>query len=101
VYLSFTIIVAIGMLMVRQKKISNIFFASVSSSVAFFIITNFGAWLSTPFYQKTGAGLAACYTAAIPFFHQTLLSDLFFVAILFGAYHLIKTKYPVLIESKV
>ncbi len=101
VYLSFTIIVVIGMLMIRQKKISNIFFASVSSSVAFFIITNFGAWLSTPFYEKTGAGLAACYTAAIPFFHQTLLSDLFFVGILFGAYHLIKTKYPVLAESKV
>lgn len=101
VYLSFAIIVLIGMLMIRQKKISNIFFASVSSSVVFFIITNFGAWISSPFYEKTGSGLAACYTAAIPFFHQTLLSDLFFVAILFGAYHLIKTKYPVLAESKI
>lgn len=101
VYLSFALIVVIGMLMIKQKKITNIFFASVTSSVAFFIITNFGAWLTSPFYAKTGAGLAACYTAAIPFFHQTLLSDLFFVGILFGAYHLIKTKYPVLAESKV
>lgn len=101
VYLSFALIVVIGMLMIKQKKITNIFFASVTSSVAFFIITNFGAWLTSPFYAKTGAGLAACYTAAIPFFHQTLLSDLFFVGILFGAYHLIKTKYPVLAESRV
>lgn len=101
VYLSFALIVVIGMLMIKQKKITNIFFASVTSSVAFFIITNFGAWLTSPFYAKTGAGLAACYTSAIPFFHQTLLSDLFFVGILFGAYHLIKTKYPVLAESKV
>ena len=101
VYLSFAVIVIIGMVMIKQKKISNIFFASVASSVVFFIITNFGAWVSSPFYEKTLTGLAACYTAAIPFFHQTLLSDLFFVGILFGLYHLVKSKFPLLAESKV
>jgi len=88
------------MLMIKQKKIGNIFFASVTASVVFFVLTNFGVWLSSPFYAKTGAGLAACYTAAIPFFHQTLLSDLFFVGLLFGLYHLVKMKFPVLAESK-
>ena len=101
VYLSFAVIVIIGMVMIKQKKISNIFFASVASSVVFFIITNFGAWVSSPFYEKTLTGLAASYTAAIPFFHQTLLSDLFFVGILFGLYHLVKSKFPLLAESKV
>ena len=101
VYLSFAAIVVIGMLMIKQKKVTNILLASVTSSVVFFIVTNFGAWLSSPFYAKTSAGLVACYTAAIPFFHQTLLSDLFFVGILFGAYHIIKSKYPVLAESKI
>jgi hypothetical protein len=98
VYLSFALIVVIGMTMLKTKKISSIFFASVISSVSFFIITNFGIWLSTNYYPKTGTGLAACYTAAIPFFHQTLLSDLFFVGVLFGAYHLIKQKLPQLAE---
>jgi hypothetical protein len=101
VYLSFALIVVLGMVMINQKKIGNIFFASVSASVSFFIITNFGVWISTPYYEKTGAGLAACYTAAIPFFHQTLLGDLFFVAILFGLYELVKTKFPQLAQSKV
>lgn len=101
VYISFTLIVIIGMLMIQQKNIGNIFLASVASSVVFFIVTNFGSWIMDPIYEKSGSGLLACYTAAIPFFHQTLLSDLFFVAILFGAYHLIKTKYPALAESKV
>jgi hypothetical protein len=101
VYLSFALIVVLGMVMIKQKKIGNIFFASVSASVSFFIITNFGVWISTPYYEKTGAGLAACYTAAIPFFHQTLLGDLFFVAILFGLYELVKTKFPQLAQSKV
>ena len=100
VYLSFALIVAIGILMLREKKVSNIFFASVISSVAFFIITNFGIWVSTPFYEKTGTGLAACYTAAIPFFHQTLLGDLFFVAMLFGLFEIVKAKVPSLSEVK-
>lgn len=101
VYLSFALIVTLGMLMIKQKKVGNIFFASVTASVMFFIITNFGVWLSTPYYVKTGAGLAACFTAAIPFFHQTLLSDLFFVTILFGLFELAKTKFPVLVQSKI
>jgi hypothetical protein len=84
--------------MLKTKKVSSIFFASVISSVSFFIITNFGIWLSTNYYPKTGVGFAACYTLAIPFFHQTLLSDLFFVGVLFGAYHLIKQKLPQLAE---
>jgi multidrug transporter EmrE-like cation transporter len=100
VYLSFALIVVLGMTMLKEKKIGNIFFASVISSVSFFIITNLGIWLSTGYYAKTGVGLAACYTAAIPFFHQTLLSDLFFVGLLFGLYHLAKIKFPVLAKSK-
>jgi len=101
VYLSFVLIVVIGMLMLKEKKVSNIFFASVISSVSFFIITNFGIWLSTPYYEKTGTGLAACFTAAIPFFHQTLLGDLFFVAIMFGLFEIIKVKIPSLAKVKV
>jgi hypothetical protein len=101
VYLSFGLIVVIGMTMLRTKKVSSIFLASVISSVSFFIITNFGIWISTGYYAKTSVGLAACYTAAIPFFHQTLLSDLFFVGVLFGAYHLAKQKLPQLAESKI
>ena len=101
VYLSFALIVGLGISMLKEKKIGSIFFASVISSVSFFIITNFGIWLSTGYYAKTGTGLAACYTAAIPFFHQTLLSDLFFVGVLFGAYYLAKQKLPQLAESKI
>jgi hypothetical protein len=101
VYISFVIIVGIGMLMIKQKKVTNIFLASVSSSVLFFIITNFGLWISTPYYEKTGAGLAACFTAAIPFFHQTLLGDFFFVALMFGVYELVKVKVSLLKEAGV
>jgi len=101
VYLSFILIVMIGMMMIKKKKISNIFLASVSSSVLFFVISNFGVWITGAYYSKDITGFTACYTAAIPFFHYTLLGDLFFVALLFGAYELARAKFPQLAESKI
>lgn len=100
VYLSFILIVMIGMSLKNKKKIGNIFLASISASVLFFIITNFALWLTGSLYPKTGAGLAACFTAAIPFFHYTLLGDLFFISVLFGAFELAKVKFPQLSEVK-
>jgi hypothetical protein len=47
------------------------------------------------------AGLIACYVAAIPFFHYTLLGDLFFVGALFGLFELAKMKFPQLAKVKV
>lgn len=100
VYLSFIIIVGIGMTMIKQKKVSNIFLASVSASVLFFIITNFAVWAAGLYYPKDISGLAASYTAAIPFFHYTLLGDLFFVTLMFGSYELVKAKFPKLSDVK-
>src|SRR3989304_6590458 len=45
VYLSFILIVMIGMSLKDKKKVMNILLASVSASVLFFIITNFAHWI--------------------------------------------------------
>jgi hypothetical protein len=37
-------------------------------------------------YAPTWAGLVECYVLAIPFFRNTVGGDLFFVAVMFGAY---------------
>jgi hypothetical protein len=100
VYLSFIFIVMIGLTLKNKKKAGNVFLASVSASVLFFIITNFAQWLSYPLYSKDIAGLIACYVAAIPFFHYTLLGDLFFVGALFGLFELAKMKFPQLAKVK-
>jgi hypothetical protein len=101
VYLSFIFIVMIGLTLKNKKKAGNVFLASVSASVLFFVITNFAQWLSYPLYSKDIAGLIACYVAAIPFFHYTLLGDLFFVGALFGLFELAKMKFPQLVKVKV
>jgi hypothetical protein len=101
VYLSFGLIVLIGLQISKNKKVTNILFATISSSLLFFIITNFAQWLSDPFYDKSGAGLVQCFTMAIPFFGYTALGDLFYVGILFGIYELAKTKFPFYQKVKV
>ena len=94
VYLSFIFIVMIGMTLKDRIKLGSVFLASISASVLFFIITNFAQWLSFPLYSKDIAGLAECYTAAIPFFGYTLVGDLFFVGVLFGVFELAQYKFP-------
>ncbi len=99
VYLSFSLIVIIGLSLKNSKKISSIFLASISSSVLFFIITNFAVWISGGIYPLNFLGLGECYTAAIPFFHYTMLGDLFYVGVFFGAFEFMQYKFPVLAET--
>lgn len=100
VYLSFAAVVVIGMSLRNKKKPVNIFLASVSASVLFFVVTNFAVWATGIMYPLTGEGLTLCYTAAIPFFHYNLLGDLFFAGVLFGTFELAKVKFPQLAKVK-
>ncbi|MDB6164547.1 MAG: hypothetical protein JWL98_1979 [Xanthomonadaceae bacterium] len=69
---------------------------SVAGSVLFFAVTNFTAWLSDPVYAKNTAGLAAAYVAGIPFFRWTLLGTMFYSALLFGGFSLLRRRVPAL-----
>src|ERR1700691_5942457 len=52
--------------------------AAVTSSVSFFVISNFAAWVAMPgLYPRSLAGLMTSYAAGIPFFRGTAESDLF------------------------
>lgn len=100
VYLSFIVIVGLGMVILKKKSVIKIILASVSASVLFFIVTNFAFWATDTLYPTTAAGLAACYTAAIPFFHNTLIGDLFFTGVMFGLFEMAKAKFPELVKVK-
>jgi hypothetical protein len=59
-------------------------------SAQFFLISNLPMWLApTSLYGHTLGGLIACYVAAIPFFRNTLLSDMLFAAVFFGLHALL------------
>jgi hypothetical protein len=85
-YLSVLISVWLGRRLRNTENVGQIAAVAVLNSIQFFLVTNFGSWLWFNAYPKTAAGLAACYTAAIPFFGWTLASDLLYTAVLFGLY---------------
>ena len=80
-YISLVIAVALGLL-IKHLKFTEILFSGLASSVCFFIITNFGAWLTLEMYEKNFAGLLQSYVLAIPFFHNTLISTFLYLIVL-------------------
>lgn len=59
---------------------------SLTSSVFFFLATNFACWPGSEVYEQNLAGLWNCYLQGLPFFRHTLLGDLCFASVLFGGY---------------
>lgn len=87
-YGAFALIVVVGMFSLKKIRVSNLAFSALAASVIFFIVSNFGVWLSSGMYPYTFEGLSACYAAGIPFFHNTLLGDLVYTGVMFGAFEL-------------
>jgi|SRR6185312_417714 len=58
---------------------------SLLSSLLFFVITNFGVWL-TGGYEHSWQGLMTCFAMAIPFFQAQVSGDLLFTGVIFGAF---------------
>ena len=65
------------------RSLGRVAGAVLTSSVAFFALSNFGMWASG-YYPRTWPGLVDCYVAALPFFRNTLASDVVYSAALFG-----------------
>jgi hypothetical protein len=84
VYAAFMVNVWIGRRLRMTESAPRIGAASLLCSTQFYLLTNFGLWLVGGFYPRTAAGLAQCYTAAIPYFGWTLAGDLVYTAALFG-----------------
>jgi len=60
----------------------------LSSSLLFFLATNFAVWAFSAMYPPSAAGLFNCYIAALPFLRNMLAGDLFWSLVLFGLYAL-------------
>ena len=99
VYLCIALTTALGLGLRGRIRGGRVLGYSLAGSVLFFLVTNFGAWLFQPvelLYPKTAAGLAMAYTAGIPFFQWTVLGTLFYAALLFGGFALLRNRMPAL-----
>lgn len=100
VYTAFIIITALAMF-IRKRSVANIAFAAIWSGAIFFVISNFGTWISGDMYPKTLGGLGACFWASVPFYKNeffgnfalnSIMGNAFYSALLFGFYYVIERK---------
>lgn len=93
VYGSFLMVVFLSSKTLKSKlKAQNVLGTALASSVLFYLVTNFGAWLMSGYYPMSFAGLFQSYVMAIPFFKNEILATLSYSAVLFGIYHLVVNK---------
>lgn len=93
VYFSMGFSGLIGKLMHRSNSVWDVpMWAGVPagallSTAVFFFVTNFASWLDPQMmYPQTVWGLGECYVAALPFVQNTLIGNLLFSTLFFGAY---------------
>jgi hypothetical protein len=98
VYVAFAITTFIGLGLHNRVKPQSLLVSSLASSVIFFLITNFGVWAADGM-QNGANGMIDTYVLGIPFFRMTLLGDLFYNTILFGAFYLAQLRFPVLAKA--
>ncbi len=91
-FVAFGLIILLGMFFLKKVSTMRVVSVALMSSLIFFLITNFVAWLASPIYPQTFAGLISCLAAGIPFFRPTILGDLLFTGVLFGAMELSKNR---------
>lgn len=88
VYVSALIMIFAGSKLLKKWTPGKLAITAVGAALLFFVLSNFGTWMSGILYPKNGAGLVACFTAALPFLKTSLLSNLAFTAVLFGGYEM-------------
>ena len=101
VFFSFVLATVIGLWIGKKVSFSRVIGGALTSSVLFFVITNFAAWLwlgGAGFYPMTMEGLTMCYTMALPFFRNEILGTLVYSGVLFGAFEFAKQRFPALVR---
>jgi hypothetical protein len=85
-YLPFALVFLAGKMMLNKVNTTNVIASSLVASAIFFLVSNAVCWQIDPTYTKDFAGLMTSYTAAIPFFWNTLTSDLLYTSVFFGVF---------------
>ena len=95
-YFTYLLIPLVGIFIFKKINPQRVIAGALTSSLIFFLVSNFGCWIGNPIYPQNFAGLVASYVAGIPFFNGTLLGDLCYSGILFGSFALAQYKFPIL-----
>jgi len=78
----------------RFRPIMALLPLAVTSSLLFFVTTNFAVWAFGGMYTLDFAGLVRCYVLALPFLQNTVVGDVAWTAVLFGSWWLVQFSIP-------
>lgn len=85
-YTGFAAIAYFGSWMQKKRSSYGILLSFIlSSSLFFWVWTNFGVWLTSGLYAHTIYGLGMCYVSALPFLRNEMLGNLIWSTVIFGA----------------
>ncbi len=93
---SFAVIGLASMILRRlNKNGASLIFGSLGfaifSSFFFFFATNLGVWLQG-WYPMTFAGLATCFTLAVPFYRTMLIGNIIIVPVATAAWQIVSSR---------
>ena len=94
VYVPFIAMTVYAWTLRDNKNMVRLATAALFTSSVFFLVSNFGVWATQGMYAMTWQGLINCYVAAIPFFDNQIMGDLFFTGALFGVAEVLKKTVP-------
>ncbi|MGH9580879.1 MAG: DUF6580 family putative transport protein [Terriglobales bacterium] len=83
-WLWYAAVILLGGLLRENQRPLRLAGAALATSVSFFLVSNFAVWAVWNMYPKTFEGLLTAFAAAVPFFRNTVASDLLFTAVFFG-----------------
>jgi len=85
-------VIILGGLLLRSKtSIARVASGALLASTSFFVASNYAVWAGqVGMYPHTLSGLMACYTAALPFYRNDLVSTAIVAGLAFGVPELLR-----------
>lgn len=95
-YIAFALMVLVGRVLLKKVNVVNLLASTLVIVLIHWIVSDIGVWFKNPAYTQDLTGFWACLVKAIPFEIRFLEGTVIYGALLFGAFEILKAKYPVL-----
>lgn len=107
IYLSFSLMVLIGITLIRKVNVKNVVVSAVVSTLSFWLIADFAVWMGggtdirtqQPLARNFG-GLLQCYWQGLPYMINFLLGTLFYSAVMFSLFEWMQRRFPALLVAR-
>ena len=98
-YIAYGLTVGLGFIYSQRLNVLNTAIFGLSGAITFFLISNFGVWMTGTLYPMTMHGLMTCFAMGIPFFKSSLLGDLFYSYAFFTLATCLRNQKPMLVNA--